>query len=127
MPIPGTRVLVPFKMKIPTPLGNAVLEAAQFVAAATPRPRRRKARTAGPLPALTSKEAGIVAGETRDRCGAWITANLRGRTAAASQRRPSSIWWWIFRVGSICWGDRSQGGRPGQRFGRDSFPDSFQV
>lgn len=37
VPIPGTRVLVPFKMKIPTPLGNAVLEATQFVAAATPR------------------------------------------------------------------------------------------
>lgn len=36
VPIPGTRVLVPFKLKIPTPLGNAVLEATQFVATATP-------------------------------------------------------------------------------------------
>lgn len=36
VPIPGTRVLVPFKLKIPTPLGNAVLEATQFVASAVP-------------------------------------------------------------------------------------------
>lgn len=36
-PIAGTRVLAPFKLKIPTPLGNAVLEATQFVTAATPR------------------------------------------------------------------------------------------
>jgi hypothetical protein len=35
-PIAGTRVLVPFKLKIPTVLGNAVLEATQFVTSATP-------------------------------------------------------------------------------------------
>ena len=35
-PISGTRVLVPFKLKIPTVLGNAVLEATQFVTAAAP-------------------------------------------------------------------------------------------
>ena len=35
-PIAGTRVLVPFKLKIPTPLGNAVLEATQFVTQAMP-------------------------------------------------------------------------------------------
>jgi hypothetical protein len=35
-PIAGTRVLVPFRLKIPTVLGNAVLEATQFVTAATP-------------------------------------------------------------------------------------------
>jgi hypothetical protein len=35
-PIAGTRVLAPFKLKIPTPLGNAVLEATQFVTQATP-------------------------------------------------------------------------------------------
>jgi hypothetical protein len=29
-------VLVPFRLKIPTVLGNAVLEATQFVTAATP-------------------------------------------------------------------------------------------
>ncbi|MGP9813137.1 DUF3108 domain-containing protein [Rhodopseudomonas sp. NSM] len=35
-PIAGTRVLVPFRLKIPTPLGNAVLQATQFVTTATP-------------------------------------------------------------------------------------------
>jgi Protein of unknown function (DUF3108) len=35
-PVAGTRVLVPFWMKIPTPLGPAMLEATQFVTQATP-------------------------------------------------------------------------------------------
>lgn len=35
-PVAGTRVLVPFRLKIPTPLGNAVLQATQFVTTATP-------------------------------------------------------------------------------------------
>jgi Protein of unknown function (DUF3108) len=35
-PIAGTRVLVPFRMMIPTPLGMGVLEATQFVTQATP-------------------------------------------------------------------------------------------
>ena len=35
-PIAGTRILVPFKMTIPTPLGTAVLEAVQFVTTAMP-------------------------------------------------------------------------------------------
>jgi hypothetical protein len=35
-PVAGTRVLVPFWMKIPTPLGPAMLEATQFITAATP-------------------------------------------------------------------------------------------
>jgi hypothetical protein len=35
-PIAGTRVLVPFKMTIPTPLGTGTLEAVQFVTTATP-------------------------------------------------------------------------------------------
>jgi hypothetical protein len=35
-PIAGTRVLVPFKMMIPTPLGTGTLEAVQFVTTATP-------------------------------------------------------------------------------------------
>lgn len=35
-PIAGTRILVPFWMKIPTPLGQAMLEATQFVTTATP-------------------------------------------------------------------------------------------
>lgn len=36
VPIPGTRVLAPFKVKIPTPLGSAELEATQFITSATP-------------------------------------------------------------------------------------------
>jgi hypothetical protein len=35
-PIAGTRILVPFWMKIPTPLGLAMLEATQFVSTAVP-------------------------------------------------------------------------------------------
>jgi len=35
-PIAGTRVLAPFRLKIPTPVGNAMLEATQFVTQATP-------------------------------------------------------------------------------------------
>ena len=35
-PVAGTRILVPFWMKIPTPLGTAMLEATQFITQATP-------------------------------------------------------------------------------------------
>jgi Protein of unknown function (DUF3108) len=35
-PVAGTRILVPFRMKIPTPLGLAMLEATQFITMATP-------------------------------------------------------------------------------------------
>jgi hypothetical protein len=35
-PIAGTRVLVPFRAQSPTPIGEAVLEAGQFVSVATP-------------------------------------------------------------------------------------------
>ena len=42
-PIAGTRVLVPFKVSVPTPLGTAVLEATEFVTNAVPP--RTAART----------------------------------------------------------------------------------
>jgi hypothetical protein len=35
-PVAGTRILVPFWLKIPTPLGPAMLEATQFITSATP-------------------------------------------------------------------------------------------
>jgi Protein of unknown function (DUF3108) len=35
-PIAGTRILVPFRIMVPTPLGNAMLEATQFITQATP-------------------------------------------------------------------------------------------
>ena len=35
-PIAGTRVLVPFRFRIPTPLGVAMLEASQFITQAAP-------------------------------------------------------------------------------------------
>jgi hypothetical protein len=35
-PITGTRILVPFRMVIPTPLGTAMLEATQFITTAAP-------------------------------------------------------------------------------------------
>ena len=37
-PIAGTRVLVPFRAQGPTPIGEAVLEATQFVSVADPDP-----------------------------------------------------------------------------------------
>jgi hypothetical protein len=36
VPIAGTRVLVPYRVMVPTPLGMAVLEATQFHTAAAP-------------------------------------------------------------------------------------------
>jgi Protein of unknown function (DUF3108) len=36
-PIPGTRIVVPYRISLQTPLGQGVLEATQFVAAASPR------------------------------------------------------------------------------------------
>jgi len=35
-PVAGTRVLVPFRAQGPTPIGEAKLEATQFVSVATP-------------------------------------------------------------------------------------------
>jgi Protein of unknown function (DUF3108) len=35
-PVAGTRILVPFRMVVPTPLGTAMLEATQFITSATP-------------------------------------------------------------------------------------------
>jgi hypothetical protein len=37
-PIAGTRVLVPFRFALPTPLGRGVLQATEFVSAPAPRP-----------------------------------------------------------------------------------------
>jgi hypothetical protein len=34
-PLAGTRILVPFRMTVPTPLGTAMLEATQFIATPT--------------------------------------------------------------------------------------------
>jgi hypothetical protein len=36
-PISGTRIVVPYRISLQTPLGRGILEATQFVAAATPR------------------------------------------------------------------------------------------
>jgi hypothetical protein len=36
VPVAGTRILVPFRLVIPTPFGTAVLEATQFITQATP-------------------------------------------------------------------------------------------
>jgi hypothetical protein len=36
VPIAGTRILVPFRMTIPTPFGQAMLEATQFITSAAP-------------------------------------------------------------------------------------------
>ena len=36
-PIPGTRIVVPYRIALATPLGRGVLEATEFVTAASPR------------------------------------------------------------------------------------------
>src|SRR3979490_3623988 len=36
VPVAGTRILVPFWLKVPTPIGPAMLEATQFITQATP-------------------------------------------------------------------------------------------
>ena len=36
VPVAGTRILVPFRLVIPTPFGTAMLEATQFITSATP-------------------------------------------------------------------------------------------
>ena len=53
-PIAGTRVLVPFRAQGPTPIGEAVLEAAQFVSTAAadagPPPTASKTQLSGKRP-----------------------------------------------------------------------------
>ena len=46
-PIAGTRVLVPFRAQGPTPIGEAVMEATQFVTAATAPRTRQPGRSLG--------------------------------------------------------------------------------
>ncbi len=41
VPVAGTRVMVPFRLSIPTPLGVGVMEATQFVTASQPRAATR--------------------------------------------------------------------------------------
>jgi hypothetical protein len=43
-PVIGTRVLVPFRLSVPTPLGAGVMEATQFISLAQP-PRAATAKT----------------------------------------------------------------------------------
>jgi hypothetical protein len=43
-PVVGTRVLVPFRVSIPTPLGSGVMQATQFISASQP-PRAATAKT----------------------------------------------------------------------------------
>jgi hypothetical protein len=44
-PIAGTRLMVPYRVALPTPLGQGVLEATQFITAArSPRPTPTSAR-----------------------------------------------------------------------------------
>src|SRR5262249_59208713 len=50
-PIAGTRIVVPYRIALPTPLGQGVLEATQFITAAMPRstPATAAARSAATL------------------------------------------------------------------------------
>ena len=43
-PIPGTRIVVPYRISLPTPLGQGVLEATQFVVSPRSTPATAAAR-----------------------------------------------------------------------------------
>lgn len=44
-PVAGTRVVVPFRISVPTPIGLGILEATQFITTATKSPLRTGAKT----------------------------------------------------------------------------------
>jgi len=79
-PIAGTRILVPFWMKIPTPLGPARLEATSFITTASP-PRVAKRiegsrstsslRKQGPIPPPSMVEAGVRHRRPNDSHAVW--------------------------------------------------------
>ena len=69
-PIAGTRVLVPFRVSIPTPIGLGVLQATQFVSVPQPRaaadgPRRSDAACTAPHDPGTSQLSTACHGRAR--------------------------------------------------------------
>ncbi len=72
-PIAGTRVLVPFRFSMPTPLGPGVLQAKQFVSVA--EPHARSPRRSDPNPHRRHEQA------QRRRQTAEIRPQMRTRSA----------------------------------------------
>ena len=54
-PVAGTRVLVPFRVSIPTPIGVGVMQATQFVS--LPQPRARGGPVQGAVIAAVASRA----------------------------------------------------------------------
>ena len=101
-PIAGTRILVPFRMVIPTPLGPAMLEATQFIT----RPRRRgwprrsecfvprtQASSSWPRSAVrASRRAGLpVAHRFETALSASLAMSDRASRVAARRKTTSGI------------------------------------
>ncbi len=59
-PVLGTRILVPYRMVIPTPLGVAMLEATQFVTQALPPRGGQDELTAKPSSGMTSRRSRLL-------------------------------------------------------------------
>ena len=134
-PIAGTRVLVPFRFSMPTPLGTGVLQATQFVSVAQPsHPRctKRSNRLRRDLSrALVSRcrfprypqESGLDSRWNRDRC---TLVNAFGAKTAVRNRRFHPMWCSLSKPDAIYRSERTRTGselpiRP--RF----VPDSFHM
>ena len=76
VPLAGTRILVPFRMMVPTPLGTAMLEATQFVT----QPRRRTS----PRRSSSTKRCVIRGAMSR-------AARHSGRCGSTDSPEPSAI------------------------------------
>ena len=96
-PVAGTRILVPFRMKIPTPLGPAMLEATQFVTTAVAAAGREDAVSELSLASFPvgdggakRSDAGIVAETalTASRDARIVHRSPQGREGAARALNP---------------------------------------
>ena len=88
-PVAGTRILVPFRMVIPTPLGTAMLEATQFVTTPTP-PARGQDELIFPHPFPRKGEEGGATQRGKTLRGDLVPANAGPRSERAHCRRRAS-------------------------------------
>ena len=121
-PIAGTRVLVPFRFSMPTPIGQAVLQATQFVSVALPPRAAPSANTASQPSRQSTQSTGAAPLTRRDR-NPSRAVNLFARKRARQNRRFHSIWYCAQCI-AICRGERSRTRRESPirpRFVPDSF------
>ena len=112
-PIAGTRVLVPFRAQGPTPIGEAVMEATQFVTEAEPDHPGLRQRREGALRRRLRLDSAAES-ESVVAVNVW-----RGRKAFESPHRYSILWPWTEGLPDVAVNEAIQ--RLSQRFGRGSF------